>query len=63
MWTFFELKKVNVVMMSLHWPIPRPMLRQRLRLMKLGSIIMFGSIYMEPRPGPMQISKGSAHIL
>ena len=50
-------------MMCLHRPRPRPTLRQRLRQMDLGSTIMFGSVYTEPRPRPMQIFIGSVHIL
>ena len=31
--------------------------------MEVGSMIMFGSVYTEPRSRPMQISIGSVYIL
>ena len=48
---------VQLNMVCLHWP------RQRPRPMELGSMIMFGSVYTEPRSRPMQISIGSVYIL
>ena len=37
------------LIVCLHWPIPRP--RQTVGI---GSVILFGSVYTEPRPRPIQ---------
>ena len=45
------------LMVCLHWPRLRPW------PMELGSVIMFKSVYAEPRLRLMQIPIGSVHIL
>ena len=61
----FGIRDGNQVreLVCLRWPRPRPRLRQKSRPMEVGSMIMFGSVYTEPGPRPMQISIGSVHIL